>query len=411
MSYVRSKPAILGGKPVFPDGMPFAQPTLPDLGELTEQLYDVFASKNITNGKYVREFEKKAAEYLGVKQVVAVSSCTSGLMLSFRALGLTGEVIVPSFTFSATVQALLWNGLKPVFVDCDPKNFNLDSDLIEDLITPKTSAIVGVYVFGMPPDIGALQRISGKHDLKLVFDAAHAFGSRYFGRPAGGFGDAEIFSLSPTKLLATGEGGLVATNDDELAYRLKIGRDYANPGDYNCQFLGLNARMPEFNAVLGLKNLETIEQKVINRNRLAEIYKRNLDGIPGLIFQEALPDVRSTYKDLSVMVSPLEFGLSRDELEASLEAENIKTKKYYYPPVHKQKFYTSMFGTNGSSLAVTEHVSRNILSLPMFSHMREEEVKKVCSAVRRIHRFRRKIREDMSDVYENKLLQDFAGVR
>ena len=410
MPYLKNIPAVLGGNPEFPGSMPFAQPTLPDLDELTYKVRDAFRSKNITNNIYVRQFEEKAAEYLGVKHAVAVSSCTSGLMLVFRSLELEGEAIVPSFTFSATVQALVWNNLKPVFADCGIRNFNIDVNDAEGLINERTRAIVAVHVFGMPADIEHLENIAVKHGLKLIFDAAHAFGSLYHGRHVGCFGDAEVFSLSPTKLISAGEGGIVATNDGDLAGKIRIGRDYANPGNYDCQFPGLNARMTEFNAILGSKSLETIEAKVKNRNKLAKAYKAGLSGVRGIRFQLEAPGVRSTYKDLSIMISPDEFGLTRDELVKCVDAENIRTKKYYFPPVHRQRFCTSMFGFNGHHLPVTDHVSENILSLPIFSHMKEEEALGVCRAISRIYENRHEISALMRGEHEDKLLSSAAGV-
>jgi dTDP-4-amino-4,6-dideoxygalactose transaminase len=406
MPVMNKIPAILGGRPAFPEGLPFNQPTLPEFDRLIDDVRRIFSTKNITNGEYVREFEKKAAEYLGVKHAVAVSSCTSGLMLIMKAMELEGEVIVPSFTFSATVQSLVWNNIKPVFADIDAESFNINAEHIEDMINEKTRAIVAVHVFGMPADVGALEMIAGKYGLKLIFDAAHAFGSMYHGSHIGRFGDAEVFSLSPTKLLSTGEGGIVATNNDILAEKIRIGRDYANPGDYNCQFPGLNARMPEFNAILGLKNLETIDEKVMSRHRLVKAYKRNLEGSPGISFQEEKQGLRSTYKDFSIYITPDQFGLTRDELAASLDSENIRTKKYYFPPVHRQKFFTSLFGSKTSGLPVTEEISQNILSLPIFSHMTEDQVTRVCEAIAGIHENCRDMRGD----HEDQLLPDLARV-
>ena len=276
----------------------------------------------------------------------------------------------------------------------------LISDIMDrEVISVKTSV-----------DQEDVANIAQKYDLKLIFDSAHAFGARYHGKSAGGFGNAEVFSLSPTKLLATGEGGIITTDDKGLAYNLRIGRDYANPGDYNCQFLALNARMPEFNAVLGLKNLENVEENVVRRNKLSEIYRANLEKLPGISFQSKAPDVRCTYKDLSILISPIKFGLSRDELAVSLAAENIGTKKYYDPPVHKQQFFTSLFGLNGCKLPATNFVSENIPSLPIFSHMLYEEVTGICRAIKRIYRYRRRIHYVLRSNYENKLLPDTAGL-
>jgi len=410
VSYIASRPAILGGKPEFSEIMPFAQPTLPGITEVFDEFYDIFTSKNITNGKYVRKFEEMAAHYLNVKHAVALSSCTSGLMLVMRALGLKGEAIVPSFTFSATVQALIWNGLKPVLADCDARSFNIDANKVSGLINEKTSAIVGVHVFGMPCNAAALEKIAKENRLKLIFDAAHAFGSTYFGRHIGSFGEAEVFSLSPTKVLVAGEGGIVSTNNSDLADLIKIGRDYANPGDYNCRFPGLNARMTEMNAVIAIKNLETIDSKVERRNELVSLYKHGLAGIPGISFQEEAPGFKSTYKDLSIVISPANFGLSRDDMALCLEMENIKTKKYYSPPVHRQNVYMSLFPGECRDLAVTNFVSEHILSLPIYTHMSEEDIKKVCFAVRKIFLYRKKIFSLLRGKDEGKLLPDLAGV-
>jgi dTDP-4-amino-4,6-dideoxygalactose transaminase len=222
--------------------------------------------------------------------------------------------------------------------------------------------------------------------LKLIFDAAHAIGAKYNGNLVGGFGDAEVFSLSPTKILTAGEGGIVATNDDVLAGNIRIGRDYANPGDYNCQFAGLSARMAEFNAILGLKNLETIEEKVARRNGIADVYKENLKGLPGISFQEAAPGSRCSYKDVSILIDPKKFGLTRDVLADCLVKENIMTKKYYYPPIHKQRFITSMFKADESKLKVTNYVSGNILSLPIFTHMKDKDIAAICGAISNIYK-------------------------
>jgi dTDP-4-amino-4,6-dideoxygalactose transaminase len=410
MLNIKNMPAVLGGAPVFCKVMPFAQPTLPKITEVFDEFDEIFTSKNITNGKYVMKFEEMAAHYLNVKHAVAVSSCTSGLMLVMRALGLKGEAIAPSFTFSATVQALIWNGLKPVLADCDAKSFNIDVNKISGLINEKTSAIVGVHIFGMPCNVAALDKIAKDNRLKLIFDAAHAFGSIYHNKNIGGCGDAEVFSLSPTKVLVAGEGGIVSTNNSNLAELIKIGRDYANPGDYNCRFPGLNARMAEMNAVIAIKNLESLDSKVARRNELVSLYKQGLAGIPGISFQEEAPGLKSTYKDLSIMISPANFGLSRDDMALCLEVENIKTKKYYSPPVHRQNVYMSLFPDKCLNLAVTNYVSEHILSLPIYTHMSEEDIEKICFAVRKIYFYRKKIFSFLRGRYEGKLLPDLAGV-
>ncbi len=249
---------------------------------------------------------------------MAVSSCTLGLLLTYHGLGLKGEVIVPSFTFMATVHPLLWVGTEPVFVDIDPYTWNIDPAKVEAAITERTTAIVAVHNFGNPAPVAELEAIARRHGLRLIFDAAHGFGALYRGRPVGGFGDAEVFSLSPTKLLVAGEGGIVATNNDDLAEHIRVGREYGNPGDYNSDFPGLNVRLPEFNALLGLHSLGMLEENAKRRNRVAAIFRERLSQIPGLTFQRIHPQDRSSYKDFSILVDEAKFGLTRDELALAL---------------------------------------------------------------------------------------------
>jgi dTDP-4-amino-4,6-dideoxygalactose transaminase len=335
---MKNKPAILGAEPVFKKKIPITEPTIPAVKSLLAMYGSVLKSRMITNSKYVQKFEDKVKKYTGAKYAVALNSCTSGLILIFKSLGLKGEVIVPSFTFYATAHALLWNNLKPVFVDCDPETYNINTNKIESLITLKTSAILGVHIFGNPADVESLEYISKKHKLKLIFDAAHGFGSKYKGRNIGTFGDAEAFSLSPTKLLTAGEGGMVTTNNEELARKLMIGRTYGDSGIYDPEFCGLSARMSEFHAVLGIESLNNLKANVAKRNKLVNLYKSILSEIPGISFQLIKDGNQSNFKDFSVLIDPEKFGLSRDALSLALAKENIVTKNYFYPPLHQQMF-------------------------------------------------------------------------
>lgn len=380
-----SNPGILGGRPVFSGILPVVQPALPGLESLRPELLEILSNGLLTNGKHVQEFEQAAARYLGVEHAVAVSSCTLGLMLVIKALGLQGEVIIPSFTFSATVHAAAWNGLKPVFADCDPETFNVDPDSVEQNISPDTSAILGVHIFGLPCEVEALTGIAQRKGLKLIFDAAHGFGASYRGKRLGGFGDAEVFSLTPTKTVVAGEGGLVLTRDPELARRVRIGRNYGDPGSYDCEFSGLNARMAEFNAILGKKTLQFLDENLASRERWANLYKERMAPLPGISFQRVPPYSRTTYKDFTILVEPQEFGLDRDALALALEHEHIMTKKYFYPPQHLQKAYRHIPAQFPSSLRITEHVSARTLSLPLFPGLGEERVAGVCRAIERIH--------------------------
>jgi dTDP-4-amino-4,6-dideoxygalactose transaminase len=358
--------------------IPLVKPVVPSYSDLSENLENILASGILTKGNRLREFEEAAAKYLNVKHAVAVSSGTCGLMLTYRALNLQGEAIVPSFTFMATVSALVWAGVKPVFAETDFHTRNIAPQSVEEKITPRTSAIIAVHNFGNPAAIDELRQIAERHNLKLIFDAAHAFGSTYRGCPVGSQGDAQVFSLSPTKLVIAGEGGIVATNNNEAAMQLRRGREYGNDGTYNSAFAGLNGRLPEISALLASKSLRSLDSAVESRNAYAEFYRKALSRLRGIGFQKVSAGDRSAYKDFCITVDENEFGLSRNELAAALAEENIETRSYYDPPIHLQTAYRQ-FTTEG--LPVTEKLARESLSLPMWSQMKAETLERVCRVI------------------------------
>ena len=379
-----SMPAAYGGIPTFPEGLPLARPPIGDPEAVASLVAPILAGGMLTNGSYVREFETRASEYLGVRHCVAVSSCTAGLMLVIRALGLSGEVIVPSFTFAATAHAVAWNGLRPRFADIDPNTLTLSPDAVSQVIGVRTSAILGTHVFGTPCDVDGLSEIASRTGIALLFDAAHAFGSLRDGVHVGRFGDAEVFSLSPTKVMTSGEGGMIATNNDLLAERCRIGRDYGNPGDYDCRFVGLNARMSEIHAAIGLDSMAGLEERIAVRNEVADAYHSALSAIPGISFPD-VPEVdRSTYKDFTVLIDAEEFGIDALQLSEMLAHEGIDTRRYYSPPVHTMRAYRYLSGVNGS-LAVTQRVSDQVLTLPLWGGMADSDVFGVADAISRIH--------------------------
>jgi dTDP-4-amino-4,6-dideoxygalactose transaminase len=361
-----------------------ARPTLPDYETLEGGVRDILRSGFLSKGRHLRAFEEALAAHLGVRHAVAVSSGTTGLMLVYQALGLRGEVVLPSFTFMATVSALVWAGARPVFADANPATANLDPEAAEAAITDKTSAVVAVHNHGNPADVDALRALAARRGLRLVFDAAHALGSLYQGAPVGAQGDAHVFSLSFTKLLVAGEGGVVATDDGALAERVRLGREYGNTGDYDSAFAGLNGRMGEFAALLALRGLPMLEAGARHRNRLAELYRGELGGVPGIGFQRVREGDRSSYKDFSITVEAGAFGLTRDVLAAALEAENIETRKYYDPPAHRHTAYRR-FAPPDDALPNTTLLAARSLSLPIWSDMEPGVVSKVCAAVRAAH--------------------------
>lgn len=360
--------------------IPIARPTLEEYLVYEPLFRESIESGMLTTHTHGREFEKKVAHYLGVKHCVALSSCTSGLMLVLKGLGLTGEVIIPSFTFPASGHALLWNNLKPVFADIDPHTYTLDPKSVEKRITVRTSAIVATHAFGVVCDVKKLQALARKHNLKLIFDAAHAFGSTVGGVHTGNFGDAEVFSCSPIKVLTAGEGGIVATNDDALATFCRLGRNYGDDGTNNTVFAGLSARMSEFHAAIGLRSLAKLSTNLKNRQSKASYVISRLKKIePRLQFQLIPQGTTTTYYILSVYVDPTVLGYTRDKLFNFFAMHGIATRKYFYPPLHKQTTYQN-FSPLKKSLFVTEDVAENVLSLPLYSHISKADVDRVIVA-------------------------------
>lgn len=374
-------PAILGGQPTFPDGLPLMRPTLTDVPGLTRRLSEILESGNLTNGPTVRELEELVEARLGVRHVVAVSSCTSGLMLTLRALNVRGPVVMPSFTFSATAHAAAWAGAEPRFVDVSPDTLCVDPDAVRASLEG-ASAVMGTHIYGTPCRTVTLQQLADAAGVPLVYDAAHALGSTRRGVPVGRFGSAEVFSLSPTKVVTSAEGGLVATNDSDLASTVRLGRNYGNPGDYDCRFPGLNARMSELHAAVALHSLQFLDANVAQRNRLVELFWTEVAGVPGLRRPGIQHGDRSTYKDLTVIVDRDSFGLTVPELTAALGSEGVETRRYFFPPVHAQRAYRHL---PSRSLPVTNALSSMVLSLPLWSHMSRSQMRAVAEAVIRIH--------------------------
>jgi dTDP-4-amino-4,6-dideoxygalactose transaminase len=360
----------------------FIQPTLPNLGDVFSLYRDVYSSGLVTNGALVERFEDAVREFTGAKHCVAVSSCTSGLMLTMRAFGLEGEVVLPSFTFFASGEAVLWNNLRPVFADCDLETWNVSVPDVERRVSHRTAAILGVHMYGNPCATEELTALASKYGCKLIFDAAHGFGSLHRGKPLGGNGDAEVFSLSPTKLLVAGEGGLVTTNDAGLARRLRLARNYGDGGAYDPELLGLNARMSEFNAALGLEGLKILEYKIKRHLHIAELYTELLKDVPGVRFQEVAPGDRSTYKDFSIHVSDPSSQPLGAALCNALATLRIPTKRYFYPPLHRQRLFAGLHTPADAPLQVTDFISSGIVSLPIYASLTDSTIEMIAATVR-----------------------------
>lgn len=361
--------------------VPFVRPAPPSLAAVMARLAPSYEQGILTNGPLVRELEATVARRLGVRHVVAVSSCTAGLMLALRALVPEGRVVLPSFTFSASGHAVVWCGLEPAYAECDPTTFQLDpADAARRL--DGAAALMATHVFGAPCDVEALEALAAGAGIPLVFDAAHALGASHGALPVGGFGDAEVFSLSPTKPVVAGEGGLVATNRDDVAEAVRIGRDYGNPGDYDTRFVGLNARMSELHAAVALESLAQMDANLARRRAVAEAYRNLLAEVPGIRFQAIGPGDVSTYKDFTIAVSEEVLGCSRDGVARALAEAGIDTRSYFDPPVHQQRAHARW----SVPLPVTERVAKEVLSLPIYPGLDIADVERVAAVIAACHR-------------------------
>lgn len=341
----------------------------------------------VTMGPYLTQFEYAIQTHLQVKHAIAVSSCTTGLILAMQSMQLPvgSEVIVPSFTFMASAIAPVWNNLQLKFADIERDTFTISTSSIEQTLTSQTSAILAVPIFGNPVTNPELYFIADKKNIRLLFDSAHGFGALQDGKPLGNNGDAEVFSLSPTKLLIAGEGGIVATNDERVANHVRIGRNYGNPGNYDSLFGGMNARMSEFHAICGLHSLELLEEAASNRNRIVRYYEERLSQLPGIHFQKIKPGNRCSYKDFSVVFDD-EFNLTRDLVKKALQAEDIATRVYFSPTLHQMTAYKQFAEPDIlERLPNTIWLESRILSIPLYSDMTEDEAAMICEALERIH--------------------------
>jgi dTDP-4-amino-4,6-dideoxygalactose transaminase len=382
LAVVESAPlAVLGARPRFPAGLPLAPPLIPDVRRVSRRLEQVLASGRLTNGEHVRALEERVAELCGVRHAVAVSSCTAGLMLVYRCLEVTGPVVIPSMTFAASPHALVWAGAEPRWADIEPATLNVDpADVARRL--DGAAAISATHLYGTSCDVPALERLAAAAGIPLVLDAAHGLGARAYGRPLGGGGTAEVFSLSPTKVATGAEGGLVTTDDDDLAELLRLGRDYGNPGDYDCRFVGLNARMSELHAVVALASVEVLPDRLVRRRELVGLMDSLLEDVAGLRVVTSPEGEESTYKDLTLVVDADELGLDVPQLRTALEAEGIDSRRYFYPPCHRQRAYGGApDAAPRADLPVTERLAPAVVSVPLAPRTTDTEIRAVAGVL------------------------------
>jgi dTDP-4-amino-4,6-dideoxygalactose transaminase len=375
--------AIFGGTPEFDEMLHVGRPNIGDRHRLMKRIDDLLDRRWLTNqGPYVRELEGRLADMLGVKHCIAMCNGTIALEIAARALGMRGEVIVPAFTFVATPHALQWQEIAPVFCDVDPTTHNIDPLQIERLITPRTSGIVAVHAWGQPCDVEALSQIASRHELKLLFDAAHAFGCRYRGQMVGNFGDAEVFSFHATKFFNTFEGGAVVTNDDELANRIRLMHNFGFAGLDSVIYIGTNGKMSEVSAAMGLTSLESLEHFVAVNRENYRAYLRGLSGIPGVHMLNYDEREQGNFQYIVLEIDQHIAGISRDQMVQILHAENVRARRYFYPGCHRMEPYCSYFPHAGLLLSETERLVQRVMTLPTGTTVTTEDVAQICELIR-----------------------------
>lgn len=375
--------ALFGSKPAFPDNLHVGRPNIGDRQRLFTRINDILDRRWLTNrGIYVQEFENRIADLTGAKHCIAVCNGTIALELAVQALGLTGEVILPSFTFIATAHALQWHNLRPVFCDIDPHTHNIDPLSIERLITPRTSGIIGVHVWGRPSHVEKLAEIAEKNKLSLLFDAAHAFGCSHKGRMIGNYGEAEVFSFHATKFINTFEGGAITTNNDDLAAELRLIKNFGF-ADYDTVIrVGTNGKMNEVSAAMGLVMLESLEEIIETNFQNYQAYKKALGDIPGVHLVNYDQGELNNYQYIILEIDEARFGINRDLLIKILHAENILARRYFYPGCHQMEPYRSLYPQAGHFLTNTDDLTQRVLSLPTGTAVGEIEITSICQIIR-----------------------------
>jgi dTDP-4-amino-4,6-dideoxygalactose transaminase len=359
------------------------RPNIGNRQRFLELMNDMLDRRWFSNeGPYVKELEKKIAEYLGVKHCIVMCNGTIALEIAIRALELKGEVIIPSFTFIATAHSLQWQEVTPVFCDIDPHTHLIDPKALEKMITPRTSGILGVHTWGKPCDIDALSDLARRHNLKLFFDAAHAFGCSYKGKMIGNFGSAEVFSFHATKFFNTLEGGAVVTNNDDLAKKMRLMKNFGFHGYDNVIYIGTNGKMNEASAAMGLANLESLDEFVADNRRNYDCYKSGLKNIPGIKILRYKNHEKQNYQYIIIEVDESRTGLSRDELLKVLHSENILARRYFYPGCHRMEPYRSYFPYSHLMLPETEKVVQQVLVLPTGTTIIPDQISTICSIIR-----------------------------
>ncbi|NOZ34221.1 MAG: DegT/DnrJ/EryC1/StrS family aminotransferase [Chlorobi bacterium] len=364
-------------KPIY-----VTQPTLPNFEKFTEKLKELWENKHLTNnGKFHQELEQKLADFLGVKYISLFANGTLALMVGLQALRITGEVITTPYSFVATTHALHWNGIKPVFCDIKEEDTNLDPDKIEALITPQTTAILPVHVYGNPCNNNKIRKIADTYGLKIIYDAAHAFGVEQNGKTILNWGDLSILSFHATKTYNTFEGGAIICKDAQTKKRIDFLKNFGFADEETVVAPGINAKMNEVSAIMGLLQLDLYEENRIKRQMLTKLYEENLKNISGIRFLKELKKLKKNYSYFPVFIDKNKFGKSRNEVYDLLKQNNIFARKYFYPLISQFSTYKELSSAKKANLPVATKIADQVLCLPLYAELKNEEIKRIIDLI------------------------------
>lgn len=363
------------------------RPNLPPLEKLQPYLEEIWKNKILTNsGPFHQRFENELAKYLGVEHINLFTNATIALVVGLQALRITGEVITTPFSFVATTHALKWNGITPVFCDIEEATLNIDPDKIEALITPKTTAIMPVHVYGHPCDTKKIQKIADKYGLKVIYDAAHAFGVKMEDHKLLLEGDMSVLSFHGTKLFTTFEGGAIITKDEKLKKRIDYLKNFGFADEISVIAPGINGKMNEFQSVIGLLSLEIVNEEIANRKKTAEIYFELLKNVNGIEVFNNFDGYEYNYAYFPALIDEKEFGLSREFVYEELKKENIFSRRYFYPLISNFPSYKSLASATKENLPVANKIAEQILCLPIYGNIEKETIKIICKIITGLHK-------------------------
>jgi dTDP-4-amino-4,6-dideoxygalactose transaminase len=366
-------------KPIY-----VTQPAMPPLNEFIIYLQKIWESKIITNnGPFHQQFEKELADYFGVKYISVFSNGTLALVTALQALRITGEVITTPFSFVATTHSLWWNNIKPVFVDIDPEHFNLDPEKIEAAITPQTTALMPVHVFGNPCKIDAVQRIADTYGLKVIYDAAHAFGVKINDNSVLNYGDLSVMSFHATKVFNTIEGGAIICHDEKMKKRIDFLKNFGFADEVTVVAPGINAKMNELQAAYGLLQLKHIDNCIDKRKLIADTYRQQLKDIPGIRFHSDMKGVRHTYSYFPIFIDAEQYGSTRDQVYENLKIHNIYGRRYFYPLISNFPTYRGLHSAKPENLPTATKIAGQVICLPIYPDLNIENVHEICNLLKK----------------------------